>query len=84
MSCNSELLTGLSVEELEVLAEGLLAPAAQARLGDLLARKREKQLSPDEETELDRLLQKVDDASQDQGQVYLGKGKGGSGRDMSV
>jgi hypothetical protein len=60
MSGNSELLVGLSVEELEALADGLLAPAAQARLGDLLSRKREKELAAGEEAELDRLLQKVD------------------------
>jgi hypothetical protein len=60
MSRDPELLVGLSVEELEALADGLLAPAAQARLGDLLARKRAKQLSPEEEAELDRLLLKVD------------------------
>lgn len=60
MSGNPELLVGLSVDELQALADGLLAPAAQARLSDLLARKREKQLPADEETELDRLLQKAD------------------------
>jgi hypothetical protein len=60
MSGDSELLVGLSVDELEALADGLLAPAAQARLSDLLARKREKQLPSEEEKELDRLLQKVD------------------------
>jgi len=57
---NSEPLVGLSVEELEALADGLLAPAAQARLSDLLARKREQQLAAGEETELDRLLRQVD------------------------
>ena len=56
MNGNSELLVGLSVGELEALADGLLAPAAQARLSDLLARKREQQLAAGEETELDRLL----------------------------
>jgi hypothetical protein len=60
MSSQSELLVGLSVEELEALADGLLAPAAQVRLSDLLSRKREGQLAAGEETELDRLLQKVD------------------------
>ena len=60
MSNDSELLVGLSVDELEALADSLLAPAAQVRLDDLLARKKEKQLSAGEETELDRLLQKVD------------------------
>ena len=60
MSGDSELLVGLSVDELEALADGLLAPAAQVRLSDLLARKKEKQLPPEKEQELDRLLQKVD------------------------
>lgn len=60
MSGNSEVLVGLSVDELEALADGMLAPAGQARLSDLLARKREKQLAANEEGELDRLLRKVD------------------------
>jgi hypothetical protein len=57
---NSELLTGLSVEELEALADCLLAPAAQARLDDLLARRNEEPLSVDEGNELDSLLRKSD------------------------
>ncbi len=57
---NSELLTGLSVEELEALADSLLAPAAQARLDDLLARRKEEPLSVDEGNELDSLLRKSD------------------------
>ena len=60
MSSDSELLVGLSVEELEALADSLLAPAAQARLDDLLARQKEKLLSADEKRALDGLLQKVD------------------------
>ncbi len=60
MSSDSELLVGLSVEELEALADSLLAPTAQARLDDLLARQKEKLLSADEEQALDGLLQKVD------------------------
>ncbi len=60
MSSDSELLVGLSIEELEALADGLLAPTAQARLDDLLARRQEQPLSPGEERELDGLLQKVD------------------------
>ena len=35
MSNPSELLIGLSVEELEALADGQLAPTAQAQLDDL-------------------------------------------------
>jgi hypothetical protein len=60
MSSDSELLVGLSVEELEALADSLLAPAAQARLDNLIARQKGKLLSPGEEHELDGLLQKVD------------------------
>ena len=60
MDRDSELLIGLSVEELEALADGLLAPRAQVRLDDLLARRKEKPLSAGEERELDGLLQKVD------------------------
>jgi hypothetical protein len=36
MSADPEILTSLSVAELEALAEGLLVPARQARLDDLL------------------------------------------------
>jgi hypothetical protein len=57
---DSELLTGLSVEELEALADSLLAPAAQARLDDLLGRRRQGALSGNEEIELDRLLRTTD------------------------
>jgi hypothetical protein len=60
MSSDSELLVGLSVDELEALADSLLAPAAQARLDHLLARQKEKLLSAGEEREMDGLLQKVD------------------------
>jgi len=60
MSSDSEILIGLSVDELEALADSLLAPAAQTRLDDLLARNKDKQLAAGEETELDRLLHKVD------------------------
>ena len=57
---DSEFLMGLSIEELEALADSLLAPAAQARLDDLLIRQKEKLLSTDEERQLDDLLQKGD------------------------
>jgi hypothetical protein len=60
MSGDAELLVGLSVEELDALADGLLAPAAQTRLDDLLARQKEKLLSADEQRALDGLLQQVD------------------------
>ena len=60
MNGNSELLTELSIAELEALADCLLAPAAQSRLDELLARRQERRLVGDEEIELDRLLQKTD------------------------
>jgi hypothetical protein len=60
VSGNTEILTGLSVEELEALADGLLAPAAQAQLDELLARQKAKLLSAEEEQHLDRMLQQVD------------------------
>jgi hypothetical protein len=60
VSYPAELLTSLSVEELEALADCQLAPAAQARLSDLLDRCREQTLAPDERTDLDRLLKQSD------------------------
>lgn len=57
---DTELLTGLSQAELQALAESKLAPAAQTRLDDLLARNAETQLSPEETAELDHLLEQVD------------------------
>jgi hypothetical protein len=60
MNANSEFLVGLSVAELEALADSLLAPAAQHRLDELLARSKEKTLSASEESALDGLLHKVD------------------------
>ena len=59
MSADPELLVGMSIDELEALADTLLAPAAQQRLDDLLARQKEKQLTAAEEQELDRLLQQL-------------------------
>ena len=56
----SEILTELSNDELEALADSLLAPSAQARLDDLLACKREQPLTTNEHAEMDRLLQQVD------------------------
>lgn len=55
-----ELLVGLSRVELQALAGSKLAPEAQDRLKDLLARNAETQLSAEESGELDRLLEQVD------------------------
>jgi hypothetical protein len=60
MSADPEMLTSLSVAELEALAEGLLVPARPARLDDLLANNGEGSLSVQERRELDRLLELVD------------------------
>jgi hypothetical protein len=55
-----EFLTGLSLEELQALAEGLLAPTMQVQLEDLLVQGSERELSPDEEVTLDRMLSQID------------------------
>ena len=60
MNNESELLVGLSDDELEALADSMLAPSAQARLDELLERNIGNQLAPDDQAELDRLLARVD------------------------
>ena len=60
MNTNPELLTGLSIDELEALAEGVLAPVAQCRLDELLRPLDEKRLNEEERHELDRLLRQAD------------------------
>jgi hypothetical protein len=60
MSQTSDMLTSLSIGELEALAEGLLTPARQARLDELLAKNSEAAISNDERAELDRLLELAD------------------------
>ena len=60
MSSDSELLVGLTQEELEALADSMLVPSAQSRMGDLLERNAQTQLGYDEQQELDRLLARVD------------------------
>jgi hypothetical protein len=60
MNGHFELLNDLSVDELEALAESKLAPAAQTRMSDLLARNTEGQLTADEQVELDQILKRID------------------------
>jgi len=60
LSGDPDLLPGLSEAELRALAQGVLSSAHQERLNELLRRNREEGLSPDEERELDRLLELVD------------------------
>lgn len=57
---DSELLISLSLEELQALAEGLLAPTFQRQLEGLLAQGAEHPLSADEEATLDQMLLQID------------------------
>ncbi|MGB8698839.1 MAG: hypothetical protein WCD18_05425 [Thermosynechococcaceae cyanobacterium] len=57
---DEDYLVGLSVEELQALSAGMLAPAAQIQLDSLLARNTEGQLSADEDAILERLLSQID------------------------
>ena len=59
-SPDAELLIGLSQAELQALAESELAPAAQTRLSELLAANETGELLSTESTELDHLLEQVD------------------------
>jgi hypothetical protein len=55
-----EILVGLTAGELEALSDSLLAPSAQAHLDELLTRNAQHQLEAAEVSELDRLLERVD------------------------
>jgi len=55
-----ELLVNMDRAELDALAHSKLAPDAQERLDKLLTRNKEGKLSTQEATELDRLLEQVD------------------------
>lgn len=59
-AADAELLVGLSQDELEALADSMLAPSAQSRLDDLLEQNSEHGLSAEEQAELDRLLARID------------------------
>ncbi len=60
MHTDVELLTSLSDEELEALANSTLAPASQDRLDELLAKNLENELDESGEAELECLLARVD------------------------
>lgn len=57
---DKDMLAGLSQAELHALAQGMLAPAAQNRLDELLARNAESSLSAEEGSELEQLLNQID------------------------
>jgi hypothetical protein len=60
MEIELELVTSLSEEELEALANSVLAPSAQSRLDTLLEKKSDGLLTTLELSELDALLSQVD------------------------
>lgn len=60
LALDDQCLIGLSRDELQALADSMLAPAAQNQLNDLLVQNAESQLSTDEIANLDRLLAQVD------------------------
>ena len=60
MQTDVDLLTSLSDEELEALANSTLAPASQDRLDELLAKNAQNELDDSEQAELECLLARVD------------------------
>jgi len=60
LSVDSELLIGLSLDELQALAESSLFPRTQIQLQELLIKNSENNLSNEETETLDRLLAQID------------------------
>jgi hypothetical protein len=60
LSLDSELLIGLSLDELQALAESSLFPKSQIQLQELLVKNSENNLSVEETEILDKLLAQVD------------------------
>jgi hypothetical protein len=60
LSSDEEILTGLSLEELQALSESMLSPKTQVELNDLLERNFDNILSIEEKANLDYLLARVD------------------------
>ncbi|MBW4527866.1 MAG: hypothetical protein KME18_22235 [Phormidium tanganyikae FI6-MK23] len=57
---NDELLTSLSIEELQILAEGIISPQKQSQLENWLERNTTDSLTPEEAEQFDRLLTQID------------------------
>jgi hypothetical protein len=57
---DDEILTGLSLDELQALSESILSPKTQIELNDLLTRNADNLLSEQEKSRLDHLLAQVD------------------------
>jgi hypothetical protein len=60
VNSKEDYLVGLSLEELQALAAGMLVPTKQAQLKELLDRNAEGQASSDEMATLDSLLSQID------------------------
>ncbi|MFM7405089.1 MAG: hypothetical protein ACKO3K_00045 [Cuspidothrix sp.] len=60
LSADTELLIGLSIDELQAMVETSLSPKTQAQLDELLMKNAEHQLSNEESETLDKLLAQVD------------------------
>jgi hypothetical protein len=63
MPSDSELLFGLSDDELAALADSVLAPSGHSRLDDRLSRNADGLLTAPQLQELDRLVTRVDQLS---------------------
>ncbi|AFY49721.1 hypothetical protein Nos7524_3948 [Nostoc sp. PCC 7524] len=57
---DDEILTGLSLDELQALADSMLSPKVQIELNDLLERNAENTLAADEKATLDSILAQID------------------------
>ncbi|MCG6137542.1 MAG: hypothetical protein MET45_23400 [Nostoc sp. LLA-1] len=57
---DSEILTGLSLDELQALAASMLSPKSQVELNNLLERNAENLLSAEEKSTLESLLAQID------------------------
>lgn len=60
LSADTELLIGLSLDELQALVESVLSPKTQTQLDKLLMKNSDNQLSNEEFKTLDKLLAQVD------------------------
>ena len=60
LGSDPDLIVGLTEFELRALAESMLSPGRQERLGELLGLNRERELDDTEAAELDQLLADID------------------------
>ncbi|BAZ86983.1 hypothetical protein [Dolichospermum compactum] len=60
LSADTELLIGLSLDELQALVESVLSPKTQTQLDNLLMKNADNQLTNEESETLNKLLAQVD------------------------